>query len=106
MPRRDPLSRLYETLLVRRACERKKLTRELANLRDIKAADSTGDSVDGAFETSSDELSSQLAELDAHELGQIERALARLRQGKDGVCEGTSASCQKKIPMARLSALP
>jgi hypothetical protein len=63
MPRRDALLRLYETLLARRAYQRKKLAGELANLLDFKAADSTGDSVDGAFETSSDEMSSQLAAL-------------------------------------------
>jgi RNA polymerase-binding transcription factor DksA len=32
--------------------------------------------------------------LEARELSQIERALARLKQGNFGVCEG----CQKKIP--------
>jgi DnaK suppressor protein len=106
MPSRDPFLRLYETLLARRAYQRKKLAGELANLRAFKAADSTGDSVDGAFETTSDEMSSQLAELDARELGQIERALARLRQGKYGVCEGGSQNCQKKIRVARLNALP
>src|SRR5207253_87180 len=62
--------------------------------------------VDGAFETTSDEVSSQLAELDARELGQIERALARLMRGEYGVCEGSSANCQIKIPVARLNALP
>ena len=45
---------------------------------------------------------SQLAELEARELSQIERALARLKQGSFGVCEG----CQKKIPVSRLNALP
>jgi DnaK suppressor protein len=106
MPRRDALLRLHETLLARRAYQRKKLAAELANLRDFKAADSTGDSADGAFETSSDEMSSQLAGLDARELGQIGRALARLMRGKYGVCEGGSENCQKKIPVARLNALP
>jgi DnaK suppressor protein len=106
MPRRDALLRLYETLVARRAYQRKKLAGELANLRDFNAADSTGDSADCAFETSSDEMSSQLAELDARELGQIERALARLMGGTYGVCEGDSENCQKKIRVARLNALP
>ena len=39
-------------------------------------------------------MASQLAELDSRELGQIERALGRLKQGTYGLCE----SCQKKIP--------
>jgi DnaK suppressor protein len=71
-------------------------------LRNFKAADSTGDSADAAFDTGSEEIASQLAELEARELGQIERALARIKQGTYGVCE----YCQAKIPVARLNALP
>lgn len=106
MPRQDALLRLQKTLLARRADLRNKLAGDLANLRDLRAADSTGDSADVAFETSSDELSSRLAEMDARELSQIEQALARLRQGRYGVCEGGSENCQIKIPAARLNALP
>jgi DnaK suppressor protein len=106
MARRDALLRLHKTLLTRRADLRKKLAGELANLRNFHAADSTGDSADVAFETGSDEMASQLAELDARELVQIERALARLKQGTYGICEGGSENCQKKIPVARLNALP
>ena len=51
-------------------------------------------------------MSSRLAELDDRELSQIERALARLQQGMYGICEGGSGNCQKKIPVARLNALP
>jgi DnaK suppressor protein len=102
MARRDALLRLHKSLLGRRADLRKKLQGELADLRNFKAADSTGDSADAAFETGSDEMASQLAELDARELHQIERALARLKQGTYGMCE----VCQAKIPVARLNALP
>jgi DnaK suppressor protein len=106
MPRRNALLRLHETLLARRGDLRTKLAGELANLSDFRAADSTTDSVDVAFETSSDEMSSQLAELDARELSQIERVLVRLTQGTYGVCEGGSENCQKRIPVARLNTLP
>jgi DnaK suppressor protein len=106
MARGDALLRLHKTLLARRAALRKFLADELANLRDFKAADSPGDSVDMAFEAGSDELSSRLAELDARELCQIERALAALKQGTYGLCEGGSQNCQKKIPLARLNAVP
>ncbi len=98
--------RRHETLRARSADLRKQLAYELANLRDFKAADSTRDSADVAFETSSDEIASQLAELDARELTQIERALARLKPGTYGICEGGSANCQERIPLARLNALP
>jgi DnaK suppressor protein len=106
MTRRNALLRLQETLLARSADLCKKLAGELADLRDFKAADSTSDSADVAFETSSDEMSSQFAELDARELCQIERSLARLAQGECGICEGGCENCQKRIPLARRNALP
>jgi DnaK suppressor protein len=95
--------------LARRAYLRKKLAGELANLRDFRGADATGDSADVAFETAGDEMTSQLAELEARELFQIERALDRLKHGTYGVCEGEDEEgdpCGEKIPVARLNALP
>jgi DnaK suppressor protein len=109
MARRDALLRLHQTLLARREHLRKKLAGELADLRDFKSTATTGDSVDVAFETGSDEMTSQLAELDARELHQIERALDRLKQGTYGICEGEDEDgnpCGEKIPVARLNALP
>jgi DnaK suppressor protein len=109
MARRDALLRLHKSLLARRQHLRKKLAGELADLRDFRSPDKTGDSVDVAFESGSDEMTSQLAELDARELYQIDRALARLRQGTYGVCEGEDGDgkpCGTKIPVARLNALP
>src|SRR6266566_341559 len=102
MARRDALMRLHKSLLTRRSDLRNKLADELSNMRNFRAGDNTGDSADVAFETGSDEMSSQLAAIDARELNQIERALARLKQGTYGLCEG----CQTKIPVARLNALP
>ena len=101
MAREDALLRLHKSLLARRDHLRKKLTEELANLREM-VADSTGDTADAAFDAGSDEMSSQLAEFDARELTQIERALVRLKQGTYGLCE----MCQKRIPIGRLNALP
>ena len=106
MATRDEFLRLQETLLARRADLCEKLAGELADLRDFRAADSTSDSADVAFETCSDEMSSQFAELDARELSQIERSLARLAQGEYGICEGGCENCQKRIPLARRNALP
>src|SRR5207237_6407782 len=100
MARRDALLRLHKTLLARRTALRKALAGELADLRKFKS--DTGDSADVAFDAGSEEIASQLAELEARELSQIERALARIKQGTYGVCE----VCQTKIPVARLNALP
>src|SRR5436305_6445028 len=102
MARRDALLRLHKSLLARRAYLRSKLAGELSSMRDFKAADSTGDSADVAFESGSDEMASQLAEFDARELHQIERALTKLKNGSYGICEG----CSGKIGVARLNALP
>ncbi len=102
MARRDALLRLHKSLLARRADIRKKLADELSHMRSVQRGDAGGDAADAAFESGSDEMSSQLAELDSRELSQIERALARLKQGTYGLCE----ACQNKIPVGRLNALP
>jgi DnaK suppressor protein len=101
MARRDALLRLYKSLVARSTTLRAALAREVGNLRRSRA-DQTGDSADGAFDSGNEEISTQLAELEARELNQIHRALARLTQGTYGICE----MCQAKIPLARLNALP
>jgi DnaK suppressor protein len=102
MARRDALLRLHKSLVTRRTELRKRLGGELNDLRNFKSSNSTGDAADLAFDTGNEEVTSQLAELEARELAQVERALARLKLGTYGICEG----CQKKIPVARLNALP
>ncbi len=100
MARRDALLRLHKTLLARSTALRKTLAGELADLR-LKSSQ-TGDTADAAFDAGSEEIASQLAQLEARELSQIERAIARMKQGTYGLCE----LCQIKIPVARLNALP
>ena len=58
--------------------------------------------MDAAFDSGSEEIASQLAELEAKELRQVERAITKIKNGTYGMCEG----CQAKIPVARLNALP
>jgi len=88
--------------MARRDELRKRLWGELKDLLGFETDASSGDSADLAFDSGSEEVTSQLAELESRELSQIERALGRLKQGTYGVCEG----CQKKILVARLNALP
>jgi DnaK suppressor protein len=103
MARRDALLRLNKTLSSRRAELRKRLGTDLAGLGAHRMSSSaTGDVADAAFDHTGEELSTQLAELEARELNQIERALIRLRQGTYGLCE----ACSIKIPVARLNVLP
>jgi DnaK suppressor protein len=101
MARSDALLRLHKTLLGRRTELRKRLGMELDDLSRGKAAQ-TGDAADAAFTSSGEEIASQLAELEAKELAQVERAVRRLKQGTYGKCE----VCSTKIPVARLNALP
>ena len=102
MARRDALLRLHKSLVARGQALRKVLAGELQDLRKLNGTASTGDTADAAFDSGSEEIASQLAELEARELSQIERALARIKQGTYGLCE----VCQTKIPVARLNALP
>jgi DnaK suppressor protein len=102
MARRDALVRLHKTLGARRSELRRRLGQGLRDLGHIGSAGPSGDSADAAFDSGSDDVVSQLAELEAKELRQIERAMLKLQRGTYGLCEG----CQVKIPVARLNALP
>jgi len=101
MARRDALLRLHKSLTARRSELRNRLGGELEDLRNPRSSD-TGDSADAAFDSSGEEIASQLAELEARELSQIEQALLKIKKGNYGICEG----CQIKIPVQRLNALP
>lgn len=102
MARNDALIRLHKTLAARRTELRKRLGIELADLSRGKSNQASGDAADAAFDASGEEIASQLAELEAKELAQVERALRRLKQGTYGKCE----VCSSRIPVARLNALP
>ena len=101
MARRDALLRLHKSLVGRREELRRRLGGDLKDLYNGTAGVGP-DTGDLAFDAGSEEVTSQLAELESRELAQIERALVRLKQGTYGVCEG----CIRKIPVARLNALP
>jgi DnaK suppressor protein len=102
MARRDALLRLHKTLVGRRDELRERLGG--GHFIDVsgRMGESLGDAADMAFETGSDEVNSQLAQLESRELVQIESAIQKLKHGTYGLCEG----CLKKIPVARLNALP
>jgi len=101
MARRDALLSLQNALVARGEVLRRRLGGDLMDLHDGTAGVG-GDSADLAFDSAGEEVTSQIAELESRELRQIERSLLRIKQGTYGLCEG----CQRKIPMARLSALP
>lgn len=102
MARKDALLRLTSRLIARRDALRKAISGDLDNFRNFSEVNGVGDNVDAAVDSANDEISSQLAEIESRELGQIEHALQRLAGGVYGRCE----FCGGKISEARLNALP
>lgn len=101
MARKDALLNLHAILVRRRDALRNALDGDLTLLKELRS-ESPGDLGDAAIDSSQDEISSQLAAVEARELGSIENALERMKDGSYGTCE----ICGGKIPLARLQALP
>lgn len=101
MARARTLKKLEKRLVMRRAALLKSLRHELADLGGAGDT-SQADSADAAFDCYADEVSSQLAEFESDELGQIEDALRRIKEKRYGRCE----VCGVRIPEPRLNALP
>jgi len=101
MARKDAYLGMRQILIKRRDALRKALAGDLSLLKELRQQ-TAGDVVDAALDSAQDEISSQLAEVESRELSHIENALERMRAGNYGLCEG----CTKKIPSARLNALP
>ena len=97
MARRDSILRLYKSLVSQRDELRRLLGLEISSIDA-----SSGDVGDAANDDAEREINTQLAALESRELSKIERAIAAIRAGRYGVCEG----CEKPIPIARLNALP
>ncbi|MCX7414040.1 MAG: TraR/DksA family transcriptional regulator [Planctomycetia bacterium] len=101
MARKDALLSLRAILVRRRDALRSALAGDLTLLKELRS-ESPGDVIDAALDSTQDEISSQLAEVESRELASIENALERIRSGQYGTCE----YCGCKIPLARLNALP
>ena len=101
MARKDSLLNLRAILVRRRDALRSALAGDLSLLKELRS-ESPGDVIDAAYDSTQDEISSQLAEVESRELANIENALERMRSGTSGSCE----VCGGRIPMARLNALP
>lgn len=101
MARKDSIAKIRDVLLVRRDALRKALAGDLSMLMQLREQ-TGGDVVDAALDAAQDEISSQLAEVESRELGSIEKALERVKDGTFGSCE----LCNNKITLTRLKALP
>lgn len=100
MSRQEAMLNLKSELLHRRKAIRAALKGDLTYLQELSLP--SGDLADFAQDSTYEEMTSQLAEVERGELEQIEEALARFEQGSFGSCAG----CDKSIPLARLEALP
>lgn len=100
MSRKEALLRLYDRLVSERELLRQKLSEDL----DLTHAadDGINDLAETAQLVEQTELHTQLAALESREIGEIDAAIDKIRDGNYGQCEG----CQKAIPIARLQALP
>ena len=73
MARKDSLVSLRAILVRRRDALRSALAGDLSLLRDLRS-ESPGDVIDAAYDSTQDEISSQLAEVESRELANIETA--------------------------------
>jgi len=93
---------LRAMLLERRNGILKNIDDEIDLTQENKTPVVAGDVVDLAQESSKNELSLHLAEVESRELGQIDKAIQKIGEGTYGVCE----KCGENISPARLKALP
>ena len=99
MARIHALKKLQARLVIRRARLGESLHVDLADL-DRNAISMSDD--DRALSNGTQDVLAGLAEHEADEIQRISVALGRMKEGRYGVCDG----CNKKIPLARLNALP
>ena len=100
MSRNESLVKLKAILVSRRDALRAALRGDLTALRQLER--SAGDLADVALDSSHEEVTSHMAEVESNELLRIDDAIARFQEGTYGSCEG----CERPIPLARLEALP
>jgi DnaK suppressor protein len=100
--KREQIIRKLENVLRRR---RDALCRSISGeIEQVNPVDEhrIGDEADAALDAGFRDLYSGLVEAESRELANIEHALEQLDEGTYGTCE----HCLRKIPIARLQALP
>jgi DnaK suppressor protein len=102
MKREESIFQLRQVLVERRDALRRALAGDLADLQKVQTGHSNGDMIDEAIKSDRDAVSSQLAEVESHELGRVEKALELIIARRYGICE----NCEAVIPIVRLNALP
>ena len=98
MNREETIRKLIASLRERRLV----LRQIIGGFEQSLSVDGDGDVIDRATMNEQLEVYSKLAEAESQELKLIGAALQSYKKRKYGVCE----SCKRKIPLARLRALP
>ena len=94
----DEGQKLRRALLFRRQALRQALAGDVGLLEEL----SSQNAVDASLLSSAQHNSAHLVAVETRELERVEEAIKRMDNGTYGICE----SCKKKIPQARLEALP
>ena len=101
MHRKEFIQKMQQVLMRRRSALRQALSGELSQF-NISSDRHVGDEIDAALDTDYGLINANLAEVESQELAAIDAALERIREGTYGICQ----ECDKRIPVARLQALP
>ena len=101
MARKDSIAKLRDILIQRRQALVNALAGDNSLLNEM-AQQASGDVIDFALDTASDEIHARLAEAESRELAHIQYALEKMEEGFYGKCE----ACNCSIPLTRLEAVP
>jgi len=101
MHRNEFVQKMEQQLVRRRSALHQALSGELSRF-NISQDRHVGDSVDAAVDADYGHINANLAEAESQELSLIDAALERIRGGTYGRCD----ECAKRIPVARLRAIP
>jgi len=95
---KDKLEKYREMLLAEKAA----ILKELEIEQEYLVFNDQGDLVDIADSMIANDIINRLGDMERDKIKQIDHALEKIENGSYGTCEGTG----KKIPEARLNAIP
>ena len=101
MKRNDFIRKMEQRLVNRRTAIRRVLAGDVNALNSFRDT-GVGDELDDTLFNEQAEIESQLAEVESRELGRIDAALEKIRQGNYGRCD----TCGQSIKVDRLQAVP
>jgi DnaK suppressor protein len=101
MKRNDFILKMEQRLINRRTAIRRVLAGDVNALNSLRDT-GVGDELDDTLFNEQAEIESQLAEVESRELGRIDVALEKIRQGNYGRCD----TCGQSIKVDRLQAVP